>query len=424
MAGAKKENAARNETVRILGSLRDFFHDIRTQRLRTFLTVMGITWGTVAVVVLLAFGVGMERQTRKRMHGLGERIVILFGNRTTKTYEGFPEGRYIRFQEEDVQLLQREIPEIAQISPEYSTRRVPVRRGRNSAFPNITGVYPVYADMRNEIADWGGRFINQADIDERRRVAFIGNELENLLFEDEEAVGQIVFVGEVPFTVVGVLKEKQQNSSYNSRDRDRIFIPSSTHRAIFGQRYINNIIYRCSSADVVEAVEVRVNQVLGRKYRFDPTDEDAIWEWDTSEFEVIIDYIFIGMNTFLGVVGAFTLIVGGIGVANIMYIVVKERTREIGIRRSIGARKRDIMLQFLGQAFIVVGSGAVLGFLISIALVKVGELMPLKEFIGVPTLSPLVATTTIVLLTAVALLAGYFPARKASNLDPVECLRY
>jgi putative ABC transport system permease protein len=154
VAGAKKENAARNETVRILGSLRDFFHDIRTQRLRTFLTVMGITWGTVAVVVLLAFGVGMERQTRKRMHGLGERIVILFGNRTTKTYEGFPEGRYIRFQEEDVQLLQREIPEIAQISPEYSTRRVPVRRGRNSAFPNITGVYPVYADMRNEIADW------------------------------------------------------------------------------------------------------------------------------------------------------------------------------------------------------------------------------------------------------------------------------
>lgn len=410
--------------MRIFGSFTDFFNDIRTQRLRTVLTIMGITWGTVAVVVLLAFGVGLERQTRKRMHGLGERIVIVFGNRTTKTHAGFPEGRFIRLQEEDVHLLQREIPDILAISPEYSRWGVAVRRGRNSARPNVTGVYPVFGEMRNVIPDWGGRFINQADMDERRRVAFLGNELTKLLFEDEDPVGKQVFVGDVPFTVVGVLKQKEQNSSYNSRDRDRVFIPASTHRAIFGQRYLANIVYRTSTPEVTRGVERRVNEVLGRKYRYDPSDEDALMEWDTHEFDQMANAIFLGMNLFLGIVGAFTLTVGGIGVANIMYIVVKERTREIGIRRSVGARKRDILLQFLGQAFVVVGSGAVLGFLISLAIVRLGANLPMQEFVGRPTLSPVVATVTILLLTGVALLAGYFPARKAANLDPVECLRY
>ena len=328
-------------------SIREFTADMRSQRLRTTLTVLGITWGTVAVVVLLAFGVGLENQTRKRFHGLGDRIVILFGGRTTEAYAGFREGRWINLRAEDADLLQSEIPDITMISPEYSDRSTPVRRGRSSATPNITGIVPVYGIMRNIIPELGGRFINQRDVDDRRRVIFLGDEIAGLLFGDDEPVGGEVFVGEVPFTVIGVMKPKLQSSSYNSRDKDRVFIPASTYEALFGDLYVNNFVYRTRDAQLTENVEARVFEVLGGKYRFNPQDEDALGVWDTAEFEKLFGYMFLGFKIFFGIVGGFTLTVGGIGVANIMYIVVRERTREIGVKRSVGARRSDIMRQFL-----------------------------------------------------------------------------
>ena len=404
--------------------LRDFLADLRQQRLRTALTILGVTWGTVAVVVLLAFGTGLERQTRKRFHGLGDRIVILWGGRTTKTFLGFPEGRYIRLREEDVELLTREIPDIVMISPEYSNRSTPVRRGVQGANPNITGILPVYAEMRNIIPEEGGRFINQLDQDQRRRVAVLGDELAKLLFGEERPVGQQILVGQVPFTVIGVMRPKIQNSSYNGRDKDRVFIPASTHRSIFGGRYLANMVYRTSDALRTKDVERRVFEILGRKYRFDPTDEDALQPWDTAEFEKMFGYLFMAFNGFFALVGSFTLTVGGIGVANIMYIVVRERTREIGIRRSVGATRRSILYQFFAETFVIVGVGAVLGFLISVALVTIAARMPANERVGPRVLAPLVAAVTITLLAGIGFIAGLFPARKAASLDPVECLRH
>lgn len=404
--------------------LREFFADLRAQRLRTTLTVLGITWGTVAVVILLAFGVGLERQTRKRFHGLGDRIVILFGGRTTKAFAGFQEGRYIRLREEDVDLLEAEIPDIVAISPEYSIRNVRVRRGRASANPNITGIRPIYGEMRNIIPERGGRFVNDLDLAERRRVAMLGDELKSLLFGDEDAIGQQVFLGDVPFTVIGVMRPKLQNSSYNSRDKDRIFIPATTHRAVFGQTNISNMVYRTAGSFLTKDVERQVYETLGRRYRFDPTDEDALAVWDTAEWEQMFGYMFLAFNAFFAIVGSFTLTVGGIGVANIMYIVVRERTREIGIRRSVGARRRDILIQFLAETGVIVAIGAVLGILVSIGIVKLLSLVPMQDFVGTPTISSTVMAATLTLLAAIAFFAGLFPARKAANLDPVEALRY
>ena len=404
--------------------VRALLHDLRAHRLRSSLTVLGIAWGTVAVVVLLAFGVGLERQTMENFHGLGERIVLLFGGRTTIPHAGFPDGRTIRLTEEDGAALRREIPEIVQMSPEYSERGVPVRKDRESANPNITGVEPVYGELRNVIAQRGGRFLNRLDIEQRRRVAVLGDDLAELLFPDgADPVGQRVRLGETPFLVVGVMKPKIQNSSYNSRDEDRVFIPSTTHRAIFGDRYVANFVYRTSDPFRTKAVEEEVYRVLGDRHRFDPADEDALGVWDTAEFEQEFGYLFLGFKIFFAIVGSFTLSVGGIGVANIMYIVVRERMPEIGLRRSVGARRRDILTQFLFEAGGIVLLGAVAGFLASVGIVELLGLIPMEEFVGTPTISPLVIAVTVSLLGAIGLAAGFFPARHAARLEPVECMR-
>jgi len=354
---------------------------------------------------------------------LGDRIVILWGGRTTKPFAGFGDGRPIRLQAEDVPLLAREVAEIQYISPEYITQSTRVRRGVKAAAPAVTGIVPVYGFMRIIITEAGGRFINDRDLAERRRVAVLGDELAKLLFEHDAPVGQQVFLGDAPFTVVGVMQPKLQNSSYQERDRDRIFIPASTHYALFGNRFLSNIVYRARTSEVTKQAERRVYETLGGKYRFDPQDKDALAFWDTSEWETRFGQMFVAFNVFFAIVGSFTLLVGGIGVANIMYIVVRERTREIGVRRAVGATRADIMRQFFAEALMIVALGATLGLLLSLGLVAALGGLPIKEFVGVPTISAAVLTATLVLLAAVAFVAGLMPARRAAALDPVEALR-
>jgi len=220
------------------------------------------------------------------------------------------------------------------------------------------------------------------------------------------------------------MKPKEQDSSYNSRDKDRAFIAASTFSALFGHRYVNNIIITSIHPTFSPLVKDKIYEVLGKKYRFDPTDKEALSIWDTHEFQEMVWYIFLGLNIFMAIIGAFTLTVGGIGVANIMYVVVQERTKEIGIKRSVGARKRHILGQFFLETFFIIFVGAFIGTLISLSLIFVISMLPIEEFVGKPSVSWWVALAAVSVLAAIGFIAGFFPARKAANLKVIDCLRW
>ena len=324
--------------------------------------------------------------------------------------------------EDDAKLLEAQVRELAAVSPEYS-RRSPVRVGENILNPGITGVYPNYGEMRNIIPEMGGRFIDDLDLQQRRRVVVLGNKVKEFLFGDKDAIGKLVYVGDVPFTVIGVMKRKTQNSSYNTRDQDRIFIPASAYSSVFGQVRLTNIIYKAADPSRTEEINDRVRQVLGKRYKFDPSDKDAIWIWDTSQFDKFMFFFFLGFNIFMGLIGSFTLGVAGVGVANIMFIVVQERVKEIGIKRAVGARKSNILFQFFMETAFIVGIGSAIGFLIAYGVIQLLQFIPIKEFVGTPVLSVEVVVATVIVLSAIGLAAGLMPAHRAANLNVVDCLR-
>ncbi len=405
----------------LLAGAADLYRSLRTQKVRAISTVMGITWGTLAVVLLLAFGTSLEAMMVQRQKNLGDGIAIAWGQRTTKSFAGYGKGRAVRLTTEDILALPPQIPELDLISPEYLARET-VRVGANVHRVAMAGVYPDYRELRTMTPQPTGRFLNDADVAENRRVIFLGDVIAQRLFGSTPPVGQRVVLRQVPFVVIGVLQPKDQDSSYDAEDKDRVCVPATTFEQVYGRRFINNFVYRAVSPALHDACTRRIYELLGRTHRFDPDDRDAIFMWDTNEEQRMVGYIFFAMNLMFALSGAFTLLVGGIGVGNLMFILVRQRTREIGIKMAVGATPRAILTEVMGQAIALVAVGGVLGFAISYAVAAITNSLQLEEAIGVVRISPAIAMGTIALLATIGAVAGYFPARRAARLDPVLAL--
>lgn len=402
--------------------IRQFLQDAKSQRLRTLLTMFGIIWGTVAVIVMLAFGQGLYKQMIKRAHGLGNGILIVFSGATTKPYQGMGKGRPIRFKEEDMTYLKNNIPEISLISGEYN-RSHQIRVGDREISLRVTGVYPDFKELRNEYPRKGGRFINPIDIEKRRRVAFIGGEIAQELYHSHDIVGEKIYIDGIPFTIIGVLVDKEQSSSYNGRDKRCIFIPATTYSTLFGRIYFDDMVMKATAPELTSVLIDKLYLNVARKHRFDPTDREAFFIWDYSEIEQFFSVFFGGFQIFLGILGVVTLIVGGIGVSNIMNVVVEERVKEIGIKMALGARTKYILYQFFFESVLVVTIGGFIGYLISRGIIFLISLLPIEEYVGIPVINPLVALVTVAILFMIALFSGLPPARRAAQLEPVEALR-
>jgi putative ABC transport system permease protein len=404
-------------------AIKQMVRDMRSQKLRTLLTVFGIVWGTVAVTLLGAFGQGLHKQMIKNSAGLGDRIAICWPGLTSMPYEGLGRGRRIRVREEHIEAVRRDAVGLVAISSEYN-ETLKLHYGLKTVAVDVSGVAAEFGSMRNLIPEAGGRFINAVDVAEQRRTLFLGDKIAKEIFgKPGNAVGKTVIYGGSPFLIVGVLQTKVQNSSYNSRDEGRAYMPGSTFRALTGAKYVNNFVYQPVSPSQSEAVTDNIREILARQLRFDPKDKEALSVWDTAQQFKFLDVFFLSFRLFLGIVGCFTLVVGGIGVSNIMNVVVEERSKEIGIKMALGARQRWVLRQLLLETVLITAIGGAIGFAVSWTICAIFPRFGVTRFVGDPEISLPVAALTALVLGLTGLLAGYFPAREASRLDPVVAMK-
>ena len=407
--------------------LSESYNAMRHDRRRTALTMLGMAWGIATVVMLLAYGDGFGRATSNIMANFGTKLFILIPGRSTMQAGGQKAGTPVRFTLDDVDLLSSNIPQIVHITPSCS-RKSTIQYDTRSYSMSVNGEYPNTLAIR-ALTLGQGRFYNAEDQLQRARVAVIGSQTKEKLFSGRNALGVRIRVDGIAFEVIGVLAPKMQQG--NDNINRVVYVPFTTMSDLKDTHYLDTIRFNYEATDYGR-IEQSVRYIMAEQHRFNPVDRRAVLIINLMDEVHLFEVITLGLKVLLGFIGTLTLGIGGIGLMNIMLVSVTQRTREIGVEKALGARRRHIFLQFLAEALTITFIGGLFGIILAYvvtfsvgrltlysAMAKHAEAGDIRLMIN-----PFTLLVAVLILSAVGLISGMVPAIRASRLDPIEALRY
>ncbi|MDZ4666277.1 MAG: ABC transporter permease [bacterium] len=405
-----------------LDKWQEIFSNIRKNRLRTFLTGFSVAWGIFMLIVLLGAGKGLQNGVKSQFARDAINSIWLNAGKTALAYQGYQPGKEIKFTNEDYQLISQKYKRAEHISARMHLWNISLisYKSKFGNF-NVKGVHPDMVFPEKVILT-SGRFINDRDIEENRKVTCIGKKIVDELFKAEEPIGKEINVNGVLFKVVGVFYDDG-----GDQDNRRAYLPvSTTQRAFTGNTQIDQVVMSINEKDVNESEEIvnELRALLSARHHFDPNDQKAIFVWNNlTEYKKIMSLL-NGITIFVWIIGIGTLIAGIVGVSNIMMIVVKERTVEIGIRKALGASPWSIIALILQEAVFITSLFGYIGLMLGIFLLEAfNKYLPASDFFKNPEVDLSIALYAMLLLVISGLFAGFFPARKAASVQPIDALR-
>jgi putative ABC transport system permease protein len=404
-----------------LDKWQEILSTINKNRMRTFLTGFSVAWGIFMLIILLGSGKGLQNGIEAQFRQDAVNTIWFGSGTTSKAYEGLKSGREIRFTNEDYDFVRDRLQGVDKISGRYYMwqNRV-ISYNKEYGVFDLICVHPDYQDIENAKMD-EGRYINAIDIQKRRKVAVIGRPVKKSLFKNgKNPIGEYIKVNNVPFQVVGVFSDKTE------RDETRVYLPITTAQMISGgaNRIQNLTITSTLSAKESEEFEKTLRAKFAERHRFDKEDLNAMWIYNTLKEYKMFTNLFLGIQIFVSIIGAFTIIAGIVGVSNIMIIVVNERTKEIGIRKAIGATPVSIVSMILLEAVFITGLAGYIGLILGIGtLGLVSSVIPENQFFLNPEVNFNIAVISTLVLILAGTLAGLMPALRASRIRPVVALR-